>query len=107
MHLKLPVVLLSAFALAAPAISAEAKDKGKDKSKDHKVQKADDRKGGHGNDHDRDRGRTDGNDKITICHVPPGNPSGRHTITVGESAWSSHSSHGDHRGACAGGGGGG
>jgi len=102
MHLKLPIVLLSAFALVAPAISADAKDKGKDKSKDHKEHKADDRKGGHGNDNDGDRGRNRGNggDKITICHIPPGNPSNRHTITVGESAWASHSAHGDHRGAC-------
>lgn len=105
MHLKLPVVLLSAFALVAPAISADAKDKGKGKSKDHKEhkQKADDRTTGHGNDRDRDRdrGHGDDNDKITICHVPPDKPSNRHTITVSESAWAAHSGHGDHRGACA------
>lgn len=105
MHMKLPIVLLSAFALAAPAASVDAKDKGKGKNKNHKEQKADDRRGGHGDhdrdrDGDRDRDRRDGDDKITICHIPPGNPSNRKTITVGESAWAAHSGHGDHRGAC-------
>ena len=99
MHLPLPIVMLSAFALIAPALAVDAKDKGKDKSKDaKKEQKSDDRRGGRddgGNHHSGD-----GNGKITICHIPPGNPSARRTLTVGESAWSGHSGHGDHRGAC-------
>ncbi len=37
---------------------------------------------------------------VPICHVPPGNPSNRHTITVGESAVAAHLRHGDHRGRC-------
>jgi hypothetical protein len=37
---------------------------------------------------------------VPICHVPPGNPSNRHTITVGESAVPAHLRHGDHRGPC-------
>lgn len=37
---------------------------------------------------------------VTICHVPPGNPSNAHTIEVGESAVPAHIAHGDHEGAC-------
>ena len=39
--------------------------------------------------------------KVTICHVPPGNPSNAHTIEVGESAVPAHLEHGDHLGECA------
>lgn len=38
--------------------------------------------------------------EVTICHVPPGNPSAAHTITVGEPAVESHLAHGDQRGPC-------
>ncbi|MBK8905562.1 MAG: FecR domain-containing protein [Anaerolineaceae bacterium] len=42
-----------------------------------------------------------GSGQITICHVPSGNPSARHTITVGISAWENeHSRHGDTIGPC-------
>jgi hypothetical protein len=38
---------------------------------------------------------------IVICHIPPGNPGGRKTMTVSLSAWQNeHSRHGDSRGAC-------
>lgn len=77
MRLTLPVVLLSALALAAPGAVAHAKEKDKEK------------------------------DKITICHIPPGNHSARHTISVGASAWPAHERHGDHSGACDHGGAGG
>jgi hypothetical protein len=38
--------------------------------------------------------------QVTICHVPPGNPSNRHTISVGESAVPAHLRHGDYEGPC-------
>jgi hypothetical protein len=39
--------------------------------------------------------------KVTICHIPPGNPSNAHTITISESAWATHrDKHGDSLGAC-------
>jgi hypothetical protein len=41
--------------------------------------------------------------KVTICHVPPGNPSKRHTITVDQSAVAAHLKHGDSLGPCPGG----
>jgi hypothetical protein len=109
MHPRLPVILLSALALAAPGVSY-AKDKGKNKG--HQEHNGGDRgRGGDRDDDDRDGGdrrqRDDeGGNKMTICHIPPGNRSARHTISVGESAWQAHQAHGDHRGACGAGGGG-
>ena len=42
-----------------------------------------------------------GNDKVTICHSPPGNPENPQTIEVAESAVAAHlSEHGDTLGAC-------
>lgn len=38
--------------------------------------------------------------KMVICHIPPGNPSAAHTITVGTAAVSTHLNHGDTLGAC-------
>ncbi|MEO6193299.1 MAG: calcium-binding EGF-like domain-containing protein [Thermoanaerobaculia bacterium] len=38
--------------------------------------------------------------KVTICHVPPGNPSNFHTITVDDNALPAHLGHGDLVGAC-------
>jgi hypothetical protein len=50
--------------------------------------------------------RNGGNGKVTICHIPPGNPANAHTITVGASAVKAHLAHGDDIGPCGGGGGG-
>ena len=38
--------------------------------------------------------------KVTICHIPPGNPANAHTITVGLPALRAHTKHGDTPGAC-------
>jgi hypothetical protein len=39
--------------------------------------------------------------KITICHIPPGNPENAHTIEISESAWPAHrDNHGDYMGEC-------
>lgn len=101
MHLKLPVVLLGALALVAPSAIVDAKDKARDKGKNKdKHEQTDDRRGGRSNDDHRDHDGDRDGDKITICHIPPGNRSARHTITVGEAAWGAHQGHGDYRGAC-------
>jgi hypothetical protein len=107
MNMKMSVVVLSVAALAAPGATSYAKDKGqgKGKGKGRVEQRSDDRsERADRRDRDDDRGdrdrRHDGDDKVTICHIPSGNRSNRHTITVGESAWEAHRSHGDHRGAC-------
>ena len=39
-----------------------------------------------------------------ICHIPPGNPSNAHTITVNPAAVNAHLNHGDTLGECEGGG---
>lgn len=42
-----------------------------------------------------------GNDeKVTLCHIPPGNPAKAHTITVGNPAVAAHLAHGDYLGEC-------
>ena len=41
------------------------------------------------------------NDKVTICHFPPGNPANYQTITIGAAALSAHLAHGDFPGSCA------
>lgn len=38
--------------------------------------------------------------QMTICHIPPGNPSKKKTLTIGASAWPAHEGHGDTEGAC-------
>lgn len=38
--------------------------------------------------------------KITICHLPPGNPGNAHAITVDVHAWPAHEAHGDTMGTC-------
>ncbi len=38
--------------------------------------------------------------KVTICHIPPGNPGNAHTITVGAPAMRAHLAHGDLEGSC-------
>jgi hypothetical protein len=41
-----------------------------------------------------------GGGKVTLCHIPPGNPGNAHTITVGASAVPAHLAHGDTLGPC-------
>ncbi len=38
--------------------------------------------------------------KVKVCHVPPGNPSNFHTITINENALQAHLGHGDLAGEC-------
>ena len=42
-----------------------------------------------------------GEKKVTLCHLPPGNPGEPQTISVGEAAVSAHLAHGDQVEACA------
>ncbi len=38
--------------------------------------------------------------KITVCHIPKGNPAKKKTISIGASAWPAHERHGDTLGPC-------
>jgi len=49
------------------------------------------------NGDDGDHGKKD---KITICHIPPGNPDNAHTISVSGNAENAHLAHGDTLGEC-------
>jgi hypothetical protein len=49
---------------------------------------------------DGDNDDDDGNDKVKICHIPPGNPDNAHTIRVSENAVDAHLDHGDYKGEC-------
>jgi hypothetical protein len=44
--------------------------------------------------------RAGGEEKVTLCHHPPGNPENAHTIEVGVSAVPHHLGHGDTPGPC-------
>jgi hypothetical protein len=44
-----------------------------------------------------------GNDKVDICHIPPGNPDNAHVINVSVNAVPAHLAHGDNLGQCGGG----
>ena len=39
-------------------------------------------------------------EKITICHIPPGNPENAHSITISVNALNAHLAHGDSIGDC-------
>ncbi len=43
-----------------------------------------------------------GNDKVDICHIPPGNPANAHVINVSVNAIPAHLAHGDNLGQCGG-----
>lgn len=40
------------------------------------------------------------NEKVVICHIPPGNPENAHEIEVSVNAVDAHLAHGDNLGAC-------
>ena len=43
---------------------------------------------------------SDDGPKVTICHIPPGNPANWHAITVSINAIPAHLAHGDSLGDC-------
>ncbi len=88
--------------------SSEAKEnKGKSsEAKENKGKSSEDNKENKGNSGNSNQGNS-GTSKVTICHVPPGNPDNAHTITVGNAAVPAHLDHGDTMGPCGNGSGGG
>jgi len=45
---------------------------------------------------------SDNGNKVTICHIPPGNPENAHPITISVNALDTHLAHGDTIGDCSG-----
>ncbi len=41
-----------------------------------------------------------GGNKVDVCHIPPGNPDNKHTITISNKALDAHLAHGDLAGSC-------
>ncbi|HRJ82605.1 MAG TPA: hypothetical protein PLV21_12010 [Cyclobacteriaceae bacterium] len=44
--------------------------------------------------------KTDEKDRVTVCHIPPGNPAAKHTLTISKNALNAHLAHGDVLGTC-------
>jgi hypothetical protein len=42
----------------------------------------------------------DNGEKITVCHIPPGDPENMHEIDISVNALDAHLAHGDRVGAC-------
>ncbi len=51
-------------------------------------------------DEESEKQRNESTERVTLCHVPPGNPNKAHTIIVGGPAVEMHLEHGDFIGAC-------
>jgi len=41
-----------------------------------------------------------GAEKVSICHIPPENPSNAHTLSIAPAAVDAHMDHGDYTGEC-------
>jgi len=101
--LRSPINLLYALALVLPL---RCGDSGSGTSNDQQLNAAANLNNSEDalncNDPDFSNDPASGNagHKVTICHVPPGNPANAHTITVGAPAVPAHLAHGDHVGPC-------
>lgn len=62
------------------------KDQGKDQNQDK--------------DKSKDSESPEDNDKVTICHIPPGNTGNPHTLVISRAALQAHLAHGDQLGFC-------
>lgn len=100
------LVATSLVAGASGVAAAGADDKHDEKDKyDDKKDKYDDKKEKKHKKDKKDKKKPkkpgDGqNERVTLCHVPPGNPANAHTITVSENAVDAHLAHGDYLGPC-------
>lgn len=86
------LLMVGAVSYATPSYA------GNDSSKTKKVEekkKADSAKtqSASGTDSDKRGSSNTSDQKITICHVPPGNPANKHTIHIAYSAWAAHKTH--------------
>ena len=78
------------------ASTPDKKDKDKGKDSDKPANEDDDK----GNDKPANDDKGNNDKKVTICHIPPGNPSAAHNITISVNALPAHLGHGDTEGAC-------
>lgn len=93
--------LLTAGVVSYPVYSY-AKDDSETKTK-VESKKADSAKAASASGSDSDKRSDSGSgdkskQKITICHVPPGNPENKHTLHIAFSAWKAHQAHTNNKG---------
>jgi hypothetical protein len=98
--LSLAISALLTAGVASYPMSSYAEDDKSKSSEDDKSKSSEDDKSKSSEDDkskssDSDaRGSSDkSSQKITICHVPPGNPAQKHTLHIAFSAWAAHKAH--------------
>jgi chemotaxis protein histidine kinase CheA len=88
---------------AAKVAEAERQNAEKEKAEREKAEKEKaekDKAASYIDDTIRKEDTTDVKDPVTICHVPPGNPTNRRTLVISRSALQAHLRHGDSEGSC-------
>ncbi len=80
----------------------EPKDEKKDEPGDEKKEDVKDEKKENEKDPTEDTKdeKIEEKDRVTICHIPPGNPNARHTLVISRNALKAHLAHGDTEGPC-------
>jgi hypothetical protein len=76
----------------------QPKDDKKDEPKDDPADKPKDEEPLPGDDDFEEK--IDEKDRVTVCHIPPGNPAAKHTLTISKNALAAHLAHGDVLGKC-------
>lgn len=84
--------LLTAGVVGYP-MSSYAKDQVKEKDNDDSGKKGEVVAHTDSNKRSSDDSGDKSHQKITICHVPPGNPANKHTLHIAFSAWAAHKAH--------------
>ncbi|MGZ5051537.1 MAG: hypothetical protein ACXWF8_02270 [Methylobacter sp.] len=81
---------------ASKSDSSSKKEKVEEKKSDSSKSKTENKtqtQATSGTDSDTRGSSSKSDQKITICHVPPGNPANKHTIHIAYSAWAAHKAH--------------
>jgi len=82
-------------------IKNKYKDRDDDDKRGHDDDDDDDKRGHDDDDDDDKRGHDDDDDddkKVSVCHIPPGNPENAHVIKISKKALDAHLAHGDIKG---------
>jgi len=101
------ILLAMTVWVGAKIVSAASDNSNKPDSPPGQAKKEDNSQGNQGNQDNNnppgqqnkpeDTGRGTGDHKITICHLPPGNPANAQSIEIDKSAWETgHSPHNSH-----------
>lgn len=94
---------ISVGAPAVPAHLAHGDTEGECAEEGDEGDENDEDEEGEEEEGEAEEDEADGQAKVLLCHVPPGNPENPITIEVAEAAVPAHLAHGDTEGACEGG----